>query len=119
MAFDIGKIAGALKKAFEATEQNHTDNVIDFLALKVTDFNHKVKDGGLISVEDIQDSAETVLSKPATPTRRGVHPVPQAAGKLRQMKSTYLDYRDTVNSYVDATDWRVKENSTVTYSVAG
>lgn len=120
VAFDIGKIAGALKKAFEATEQNYTDNVIDFLALKVTaDFNHKVKDG-LISVEDIQDSAETVLSKAGySDTAKAYILYRRQREKLRQMKSTYLDYRDTVNSYVDATDWRVKENSTVTYSVGG
>lgn len=35
------------------------------------------------------------------------------------MKSTILDYKELVNSYVNATDWRVKENSTVTYSVGG
>lgn len=39
--------------------------------------------------------------------------------KVRNMKSTILDYKELVNSYVNATDWRVKENSTVTYSVGG
>ena len=39
--------------------------------------------------------------------------------KLRNMKSTYLDYKDTVNKYLHVEDWRVKENSTVTYSVGG
>ena len=39
--------------------------------------------------------------------------------KLRNMKSTILDYKDIVDSYVKNTDWRVKENSTVTYSVGG
>ncbi len=118
--FDIAKISSAIKKAFDAMEKNYTDNVIDFLALKVTaDFEEKVK-GGLISVEDIQDSVESVLS------RAGYADVAKAyilyrkqREKLRLMKSTYLDYRDIVNSYVNVTDWRVKENSTVTYSVGG
>ena len=35
------------------------------------------------------------------------------------MKNTILDYKDVVNSYVKVEDWRVKENSTVTYSVGG
>ena len=35
------------------------------------------------------------------------------------MKSTILDYKELVDSYVKASDWRVKENSTVTYSVGG
>ncbi|MBO5789118.1 MAG: ribonucleoside triphosphate reductase, partial [Clostridia bacterium] len=118
--FDINKIIAAMKKAFEATETEYTDNVIDFLALKVTaDFAPKVKDG-FVSLEDIQDSVETVLS------RAGYEAVAKAyilyrkqREKLRNMNSTYLDYKETVNGYVRALDWRVKENSTVTYSVGG
>ena len=118
--FDITKIASAMKKAFEATGTEYTDNIIDFLAIKVTaDFLPKIKDG-FISVEDIQDSVEAVLS------RGGYEAVAKAyilyrkqREKLRNMKSTYLDYKDTVNDYIKALDWRVKENSTVTYSVGG
>ena len=118
--FDISKIANAIKKAFEATETEYTDNIIDFLALKVSaDFLPKIKDG-FVAVEDIQDSVEAVLS------RGGYEGVAKAyilyrknREKLRNMKSTYLDYKETVNSYVNVLDWRVKENSTVTYSVGG
>lgn len=118
--FDIGKIASAMKKAFEATNTEYTENIIDFLALKVTaDFQPKIKDG-FVSVEDIQDSVESVLS------RGGYEGVAKAyilyrkqREKLRNMNSTYLDYRETVNDYIRALDWRVKENSTVTYSVGG
>ena len=39
--------------------------------------------------------------------------------KVRNMKSTILDYKELVDSYVKVSDWRVKENSTVTYSVGG
>ena len=118
--FDINKIANAIKKAFDATETEYTDNIIDFLALKVSaDFLPKIKDG-FVAVEDIQDSVEAVLS------RGGYEGVAKAyilyrknREKLRNMKSTYLDYKETVNSYVNVLDWRVKENSTVTYSVGG
>ena len=118
--FNVGKIGGAIRKAFEATSTEYNDSVIDFLALKVTaDFQPKIKDS-LVSVEDIQDSVEAVLS------RGGYESVAKAyilyrrqREKLRNMRSTYLDYKDLVNSYVDAMDWRVKENSTVTYSVGG
>ena len=55
-AFDIKKISEAIIKAFEATEKQYNNSVIDLLALKVTaDFEPKIKDG-LIAVEDIQDS---------------------------------------------------------------
>ena len=118
--FDITKIAEAIKKAFEATQTEYNDSVIDFLALKTSaDFLPKIRDGK-IAVEDIQDSVEAVLS------RGGYETVAKAyilyrkqREKLRSMKSTYLDYKDTVDKYLNVTDWRVKENSTVTYSVGG
>ena len=118
--FDIQKIADAIKKAFDATETPYTDSVIDFLTLRVSaHFLTKIKDG-IVSVEDIQDSVETVLSQ------GGYENVAKAyilyrkqREKLRNMTSTYLDYKSTVNQYLNAMDWRVKENSTVTYSVGG
>ena len=118
--FNITKIAEAIKKAFEATQTEYNDDIIDFLALKVSaDFLPKIKEGK-IAVEDIQDSVEAVLS------RAGYETVAKAyilyrkqREKMRNMKSTYLDYKDTVNKYLEVADWRVKENSTVTYSVGG
>ncbi|MBO7208921.1 MAG: ribonucleoside triphosphate reductase [Clostridia bacterium] len=118
--FDINKIAGAMKKAFDATNTDYTDNIIDFLALKVSaDFLGKIKDG-LVAVEDVQDSVESVL------IQGGYDGVAKAyilyrkqREKLRNLKNTYLDYKETVNNYVNVLDWRVKENSTVTYSVGG
>ena len=118
--FDISKIAVAIKKAFDAQEKEYNDDVIDFLALKVTaDFASKVKDGR-VAVEDVQDSVENVLIK------AGYGDVAKAyilyrrqREKMRNMKSTMLDYKSLVDSYVKIQDWRVKENSTVTYSVGG
>ena len=118
--FDVKKISEAISMAFDAQERNYNTNIIDFLALKVTaDFEPKIKDGH-ISVEDIQDSVESVL------IQAGYDDVAKAyilyrrqRAKLRDMKSTVLDYKSIVDSYVKVTDWRVKENSTVTYSVGG
>ena len=118
--FDIAKISDAIKKAFDACERNSNDNIIDFLALKVTsDFEPKVENE-LVAVEDIQDSVETVL------VQAGYADVAKAyilyrrqREKLRNLKSTILDYKDLVDQYVKNIDWRVKENSTVTYSVGG
>ena len=118
--FDIAKITKAIEMAFEACEVNYHPNIIDFLALKVTaNFEAKIKDD-LIAVEDIQDSVEEVL------VQGGYADVAKAyilyrrqREKLRNLKSTILDYKEIVDSYVKVTDWRVKENSTVTYSVGG
>ncbi len=118
--FDIKKIAVAITKAFDAVNKQYHPSVIDMLALKVTaDFEPKIKNGK-IAVEDIQDSVEAVL------IQAGYGDVAKAyilyrrqREKIRNMKSTMLDYKSLVDSYVKATDWRVKENSTVTYSVGG
>ncbi len=118
--FNIAKISDAIKKGFDACEREYNDNIIDFLALKVTsDFEPKVENG-LVAVEDIQDSVETVL------VQAGYADVAKAyilyrrqREKVRNLSSTMVNYRDLVDNYLQINDWRVKENSTVTYSVGG
>jgi len=118
--FEIDKIAKAMEKAFAATDTNYNTDVIDFLALKVTaDFQSKVKDE-LISIEDIQDSVETVLSKAGYENVAKAYILYRVQhAKLRNVSETMLDYKKAVNDYLGINDWRVKENSTVTYSVGG
>ena len=120
VGFDIQKIKSAIVKAFESVDKKYDDNVIDFLTLKVTaDFEPKLKDN-IISVEDIQDSVEEVLQKSGyTDVAKSYILYRKLHEKMRNMKSTILDYKEVVNSYINVTDWRVKENSTVTYSVGG
>ena len=120
VGFELEKIKNAIIKAFEAEEVNYDENVIDFLVLKVTaDFNEKIKDN-IISVEDIQDSVEEVLGKSGySDVAKAYILYRKMHEKQRNMSSTLLDYKEVVNSYVNVTDWRVKENSTVTYSVGG
>ena len=118
--FDIAKISAAISKAFDALNKQTHPTVIDLLALKVTsDFESKIKDG-LIAVEDIQDSVESVLSQAGyADVAKAYILYRKQREKVRNMKSTILDYKELVDSYVKASDWRVKENSTVTYSVGG
>ena len=118
--FEISKIAEAVRKAFEATNKQYHPSIIDMLALRVTaHFEPKIKDD-MIAVEEIQDSVEAVLSEAGyADVAKAYILYRKQREKLRNMKSTILDYKDTVDSYVKVTDWRVKENSTVTYSVGG
>ena len=119
-SLDISKISAAIGKAFDALNQPYNDEIIDLLALKVTsDYEPKIQDGR-IDVEAIQNRVESVL------IQAGYTDVAQAYSlyrkqdeKLRNMKATLLDYKQLVDNYVQFTDWRVKENSTVTYSVGG
>ena len=106
--FDLAKISSAIKKAFNATENLYNDDIIDLLALRVTSaFQSKVKNG-TVSVEDIQDCVEDVLNQ------SGYIEVAKAyilyrknREKIRNMKSTILDYKEIVNSYVNEEDWQI------------
>lgn len=119
-AFCLDKISGAIIKAFNATQMQFDQSMIDLLALRVTaDFQSKIKDGS-VHVEDIQDSVEKVLEQAGyTETAKAFILYRKHREKMRNMKSTILDYKEVVDSYVKVEDWRVKENSTVTYSVGG
>lgn len=118
--FDIKKISAAITKAFDATNKMYNSDIIDLLALRVTsDFQGKIKEGA-VHVEDIQDSVEHTLEQSGyTDVAKAYILYRKNREKLRNMKSTILDYKEIVDSYVREEDWRVKENSTVTYSVGG
>ncbi len=120
VAFDISKISTAIFQAFDACQKQFNQDIIDFLALKVTaQFEPKIEDGK-IDVEHIQDAVESVLIK------AGYDDVAKAyiiyrrqREKIRNLNATMVDYKAIVDNYLNINDWRVKENSTVTYSVGG
>lgn len=118
--FTLTKINDAIMKAFNAVEMQYNNDIIDLLAIRVTaDFQDKIKEGA-VHVEDVQDSVEKVLEQAGyTDVAKAYILYRKQREKMRSMKSTILDYKDVVNSYVKVEDWRVKENSTVTYSVGG
>ena len=118
--FDIHKISVAITQAFESVQRDYHPDIIDLLALRVTShFEPKIKDH-LIQVEDIQDSVEEILIQADyADVAKSYILYRKQREKIRNMRSTILDYKDLVDSYVKALDWRVKENSTVTYSVGG
>ncbi len=118
--FDLKKIERAIEKAFIAEHKEFTQEIIELLALKTTaNFNSKIKDN-IVSVEEIQDAVEIALVQSGyVDVAKSYILYRKQHESLRQMKSTELDYKDTVDKYLKLNDWRVKENSTVTYSVGG
>ena len=118
--FNISKISNAIVLAFKACEKQYNQDVIDFLALKVTaDFEPKIKDGK-IAVEDIQDSVESVLIKAGYDSvAKSYILYRKQREKIRNLNQTAVNYKEVVDNYLQINDWRVKENSTVTYSVGG
>ena len=118
--FSLNKITEAIKKAFKATGKEYNNEILELLSLRVTaDFQNKME-GDMIGVEQIQDSVEHVLEQTGyTEVAKAYILYRKQREKIRNMKNTILDYKDVVNGYVKVEDWRVKENSTVTYSVGG
>ena len=118
--FEITKISSAMIKAFKALEKQYHPSVINMLALQVSaDFEPKIRDG-LIAVEDIQDSVEKVLSETGyADVAKAYILYRKQREKVRNVNSALLNYKDLVDNYLKINDWRVKENSTVTYSVGG
>ena len=118
--FELGKISAAIEKAFVAEHKHYTDEMVERIALRATnDFNSKVVDD-CIGVEDIQNSVEnSLIACGYVDVAKTYMIYRRQHTTLREMKSTELDYKKTVDNYLKIADWRVKENSTVTYSVGG
>ena len=118
--FDLSKIINAMKKAFDATETHCNEDILERLALRVVaDFQSKASDN-LVDIEDIQDSVESTLeSLGFAGVAKSYILYRKHREKLRELNSSMLDFSQTVNSYLNMLDWRVRENSTVTYSIGG
>ena len=118
--FDMSKIATAISKAFNANQVNYTADILNMLTLRVAaNFSKKIKDN-VISVEDIQDSVEVVLIQAGyVEVAKSYILYRKQREKVRNIASTVVDYKKVVDDYLKVADWRVKENSTVTYSVGG
>ena len=118
--FDLTKIKGAFKKALDATNIPENQDIVDLLALRT--YSHiarNIKDNN-IDITDVQDICERVLIESGyAETAKAYILYRKKHDDVREIKKTLLDYKDIVNQYLDASDWRVKENSTVTYSVGG
>ena len=109
VSFELGKIKLAIEKAFKAVGVDYNQEILDTLALKVSaDFNHKIKDD-IISVEEIQDSVEVVLIQSGfVEAAKSYILYRKQREKVRNVDSTMIDYKNTVDSYLNVADWRVK-----------
>ena len=118
--FNVKKIELAIEKAFNSVNRPYTQDIIELLALRVTaSFTEKIVDNS-ITVEDIQDCVEVVLIQANyTDVAKSYILYRKQHEKIRNAANTLLDYKSTVDNYLNINDWRVKENSTVTYSVGG
>ena len=118
--FDVKKIEAAIEKAFAAEHKFSNPDIIEMLALRVTaEFAKKIRND-VIDIEDIQDAVEVVLIQAGyVDVAKCYILYRQKQTEIRNLKATNLDYKKVIDNYIKVSDWRVKENSTVTYSVGG
>lgn len=118
--FELSKVKSAIKRTFESCNRNYQDSIIETIAMRsIANAETKIKDS-VLSVEDIQDSVENILMG------YGYEDVAKAYilyrkqhEKARNAKETVLDYKKLIEGYTKAEDWRVKENSSIEYSLGG
>ena len=117
--YDIGKIENAIAKAMISLGDGEIKDCKKMAKITEFDLMEKFEDK-IPTVEDIQDMVESVLMS------NGYENVAKAYilyrkdhEKVRNIENTMMDYKKTVDKYLNLADWRVKENSTVTYSVGG
>ena len=120
--FDLTKISNAIKKAFDALNKVTDDSIIRELSLRVTasdTFQQKMLDGN-IAVEDIQDAVEKTLAEVGyADVAKAYILYRKQHENLREANAHLMDFSKEMNGYLRKGDWRVKENSTVNYSVGG
>ena len=116
--YDFSKIEKAI---YTAMSENKSDvDRAHEVALAVDAIVQEKYDGEMPSVEQIQDLVEqTLMEKGFTETAKAYILYRQKRQNLRNINDTLMNYKDTVEKYLKLGDWRVKENSTVTYSVGG
>ncbi|MGM9941895.1 MAG: ribonucleoside triphosphate reductase [Bulleidia sp.] len=118
--FDIQKIVGALRKAFDGSHRQYNDDIINMLALRVTgNFESRIIDG-CVDVEDIQDSAEKVLSECGySDVAKAYILYRKQRENIRNIEKSNVDYRQIVDTYLNSKSWKGNEGKCSGYSVGG
>lgn len=117
--WDISKIENAIVKAMMSLGEGDVRDARKLAKIAELEITEKY-DGKLPSVEDVQDTVERVLMKNGYENVAKCYILYRKSHeKIRNVSETLMDYKNTIDKYLKLADWRVKENSTVTYSVGG
>ncbi len=118
--FQIDKIQKAIQKAFEATQSVYNEDILQLLALRAVSKSQNQMEKGVIDIEILQDNVEVVLEESGfTEVAKAYIIYRKQHQNIRELTKDMLNFSATVNDYLEKADWRVKENSTVSYSIGG
>ncbi len=115
--FDSSKITAAIAKAGNATGE-FDEREARKLTLRVLTLAHEMRPGPTPEVEEIQDIVERVLlDSPYFKTAKAYILYREQHAQIRQMTTTFNV--DLVDHYIQKMDWKIKENSNMSYSLQG
>jgi anaerobic ribonucleoside-triphosphate reductase len=112
--FNAGKIANAINAAY-----GNTNDVQSLLYAAEITSNLNTNYDGTIDIEVVQDEVEKFLMKKDPNIAKKYILYRKDRERIRNAKSTVFNYKKLVEDYLNIADWRVKENSTVNYSLGG
>ncbi len=119
-AFDAAKIALAIGKAGEATNEFGMDEAWLLTRQVIKVLKHKFAFGVIPAIEQIQDVVEQVLiSSNYYKTARSYIIYREQRDKIRKDKRAVVDAISSINEYLDRSDWRVNANANQGYSLGG
>ena len=115
--FDSSKITAAIAQAGHVTGEFY-EREAKKLTLRVLTLAHQLRPGPIPEVEEIQDIVERVLlDSPFYKTAKAYILYREQHARIRQI-ATKANV-DLVNYYIDKMDWKIKENSNMSYSLQG
>jgi len=115
--FDSSKITAAITKAGSATGE-FSEREARKLTLRVLTLAHDLRLGPVPKVEEIQDIVERVLlDSPFYKTAKAYILYREQHAQIR--KITTRANVDLVNHYIEKLDWKIRENSNMSYSLQG
>ncbi len=113
--FDPLKIVMAIRKAFDATGEGNIMKAWECAALVITRLDSKV-----VEIEHIQDIVEdTLMNMGFRKTAKAYILYRAKRAETRNLQKVLSESMDVVDTYLDLKDWRVNENSNMSYSLQG
>jgi ribonucleoside-triphosphate reductase len=117
--FDQERITTAIWKAAKAVGGTNKDQAKRLSEEVVVDLQKKYGDDGVPTVEEIQDAVEKrLIENGHAQTAKAYILYRKQHTDMREL-AALLSSSDMVDQYLEVEDWRVKENSNMSYSLQG
>ena len=114
--FNLKKIVSAIRRAGESSGEFGYDEALDLTNSVIQMFDNKEK----ATVEEIQDAVEKVLNENNyTKTARAFIVYREKHNDMRKDNSVMIDAVQSIDDYLDRSDWRVNANANQGYSLGG